>query len=90
MSGLIQDPELALVYQTELLVSESQRRYSSVRDAILEQLGPRDFVEHMWTAEIVEAEWEALRLRHFKPDCQFRQTPGCAKSARRTFVTHRK
>jgi hypothetical protein len=66
MSGLIQDPELADLYQPELLVSESQRRYNSVRDAVLEQLRPRDFVEHMWAAEIVESEWETLRLRHFK------------------------
>ena len=66
MSGLIQDPELADLYQTELLVSESQRRYSTVRDAVLKQLRPGDFVEHMWAAEIVESEWETLRLRHFK------------------------
>ena len=66
MSGLIQDPELADLYQPALLVSESQRRYNSVRDAVLEQLSPRDFVEHMWAAEIVESEWETLRLRQFK------------------------
>ena len=66
MSGFIQDPELAHLYQTELLVSESQRRYSTVRDALLKQLRPGDFVEHMWAAEIVESEWETLRLRHFK------------------------
>ena len=67
MNVLIQDPELADLYQTVLLVSESQRRYSTVRDALLKQLRPGDFVEHMWAAEIVESEWETLRLRHFKP-----------------------
>ena len=66
MSGLIQDPELVDLYQPELLESESRRRYNLVRDAVLEQLRPRDFVEHMWAVEIVESEWETLRLRQFK------------------------
>jgi len=66
MSGLIQDPELVDLYQPELLESESRRRYNLVRDAVLEQLRPRDFLEQIWAIEIVESEWETLRLRHFK------------------------
>ena len=33
---------------------------------ILEQLKPRDFIEHMWVAEFIEGQWEAQRLRHYK------------------------
>jgi hypothetical protein len=66
MNGLTEDPELALIYQPTLLVSDSQRRYSAVRDAVLEQLKPHDFVEHMWAAELIDGEWETLRLRHYK------------------------
>jgi hypothetical protein len=70
MSGLIQniiqDPELALLYEPNLLVSDSQRRFSCLRDAILEQLKPRDFIEHMWVAEFIGGEWESWRLRRYK------------------------
>jgi hypothetical protein len=70
MSGLIQniiqDPELALLYEPSLLVSDSQRRFSCLRDAILEQLKPRDFIEHMWVAEFIAGEWESWRLRRYK------------------------
>src|SRR6266852_1018321 len=70
MSGLIQDiiqdPELALIYEPSLLVSDSQRRFNCLRDAILEQLKPRDFIEHMWVAEFIGGEWESGRLRRYK------------------------
>ena len=32
----------------------SQRRFDWLRDAILEQLTPRDFIEHLWVAEFIE------------------------------------
>jgi hypothetical protein len=38
----------------------------SVRDAVQQQLAPRDFVEHMLAAEFIDGEWETLRLRRFK------------------------
>ena len=70
MSGLIQninqDPELALLYEPNLLVSDSQRQFGGLRDAILEQLKPRDFIEHMWVAEFIAGEWESWRLRRYK------------------------
>jgi hypothetical protein len=49
-----------------LLVPDSQRRFSCLRDAILEQLKPRDFIEHMWVAEFIGGEWESGRLRRYK------------------------
>jgi hypothetical protein len=60
------DPGLAAIYEENLLVSESQWRYTALRDATLEQLKPRDFIEQMWAAEIIQGEWEMLRLRRFK------------------------
>ena len=47
-------------------MSDSQRSYSSLRDAFLEHLKPGDFIEHMRVAELIDNEWESLRLRKFK------------------------
>lgn len=66
MSDLVVDRELALLYEPSLIVSDSQRSFNSVRDAVQQQLAPRDFVEHMLAAEIIDGEWETLRLRRFK------------------------
>ena len=67
MNSLINnDPGLAAIYEENLLVSESQWRYTALKNAILERLKPRDFIEHMWAAEIIEGEWETLRLRRSK------------------------
>jgi hypothetical protein len=60
------DPGLAAIYEENLLVSDSQWRHTALRNAILEQLKPRDFIEHMWAAEIIQGEWETLQLRRFK------------------------
>lgn len=66
MSSLIDDRELARLYEPCLIVSDSQRNCNAVRDAIQQQLVPRDFVEHMLAAELVDVEWETLRTRRFK------------------------
>lgn len=66
MSSLVVDRELALLYEPPLIVSDSQRSYNSVRDAVQQHLAPRDFVEHMLAAELIDGEWETLRLRRFK------------------------
>jgi hypothetical protein len=66
MSDLAADRELTLLYEPSLIVSDSQRSYSLVRDAALQHLAPRDFVEQMLAAELVDGEWETLRLRRFK------------------------
>jgi len=66
LNSLINDPGLAAIYEENLLVSDSQWRYTGLKDAVLEQLKPRDFIEHMLAAEIIQGEWETLRLRHFK------------------------
>ncbi len=67
MNSLINnDPALAAIYEENLLVSDSQRRYTALRDATLEWLKPRDFIEQLWANEIIQGEWEMLRLRRFK------------------------
>ena len=66
MNSLINDPGLDTIYEENLLVSESQYRYTALRNATLEWLKPRDFIEQMWAAEIIQGEWEVLRLRRFK------------------------
>ena len=66
MSSVADDRELALLYEPSLIVSDSQRSHNLVRDAVQQQLAPRDFVEHMLAAELFDGEWETLRLRRFK------------------------
>ena len=66
MINSTEDQELALIYQPSLLSSDSQRRYNAVRDAVLQELEPRDFIEKIRVAELIEGEWETLRLRNFK------------------------
>jgi hypothetical protein len=66
MSDLVADRELTLLYEPSLIVSDSQRSYSLVRDAAQQHLAPRDFVEQMLAAELIDGEWETLRLRRFK------------------------
>ena len=56
----------ALIYQPTLLSFESQRDYRLLHDAIRDHIGPRDILEEMWTCEIIEGEWETMRLRRHK------------------------
>jgi hypothetical protein len=65
MNSLIND-RLDAIYEENLLVSDSQWRYTALKNSVLEQLKPRDFIEHMWAAEIIQGEWETLQLRRFK------------------------
>src|SRR5437660_151231 len=55
-----------LRYQPALLTFESQREYQQLEDAIRDHISPRDILEQMWTSEIVETEWETVRLRRYK------------------------
>jgi len=66
MNSLINDPGLAAIYEENLLVSDSQHRYTALKNSVLDQLKPRDFIEQMWAAEIIQGEWETLQLRRFK------------------------
>jgi len=66
MSISFEDPELVLLYAPALLASESTGDYCCVRDAIEQQLMPRDFVEHMLVADFVHSTWETMRLRGYK------------------------
>ena len=55
-----------LTYQPALLSFESQHEYRQLEDAIRDHISPRDILEQMWTSEIVETEWETVRLRRYK------------------------
>jgi hypothetical protein len=61
-----EDQELAFIYQPTLLKSDSQSSFNAVSNAFLQELEPRDFIEKIWTAELIEAEWEISQLRKFK------------------------
>jgi hypothetical protein len=60
------DRDLARLYEPALLVSDSQRSYNLVGDAVQQHIASRDVVEHILAAELIDGEWETLRLRRFK------------------------
>lgn len=60
------DLKQALTYQPTLFSFESQREYRQLEDGIWDHISPRDFLEQIWTLEIVETEWETVRLRRYK------------------------
>jgi len=67
MSDLI-DRELIRLYETPLLVSDSQREFNLLQAAVQQKFAPRDFLEHLWVDELICCEWEMLQLRRFKKE----------------------
>jgi len=61
-----EDLKQALIYQPGLLSFESQREYRQLENAIRDHISPRNILEQIWTSEIVETEWESVRLRGYK------------------------
>jgi hypothetical protein len=60
------DLKQALIYRPTLLSFESERDYRLPHDAIRDHISPQDVLEEMWTSEIIEGEWETVRLRRHK------------------------
>ena len=60
------DLRQSLIFQPSLLSFESQREYRQPADAIRDHISPQDILEEIWTSEIVEGEWEIVRLRRSK------------------------
>ena len=69
------DLKQALIYQPKLLPFESERAYRLLEDAIRDHISPRDILEEMWTSEIIEGEWETVRLRRHKNQIVSLATP---------------
>jgi len=65
-----------LFHRSNLLSFESQLDYKLWDEAIRSHFGPRNLIEEMWCAEILEAALESCRLQRFK-----RQIPNSAKPA---------
>jgi hypothetical protein len=61
-----EDLRQALIFQPSLLSFESQRDYRQLANAIRDHISPQDILEEMWTSEIIEGEWEIVRLRRHK------------------------
>jgi hypothetical protein len=55
-----------LLYPPRLLSFESPRDFRQLEEEIRSHIRPQDILEEMWTCEIVEGEWETLRLRRHK------------------------
>jgi hypothetical protein len=66
MDQKTEDLKQTLIFQPSLLSFESQRDYRRLEEAIRDEISPQDLLEEMWTSEIVEGEWEIMRLRRYK------------------------
>jgi hypothetical protein len=55
-----------LLYPPILLSFESARDFWQLDEEIRRHICPQDILEEIWTCEIVEGEWERLRLRRQK------------------------
>ncbi len=55
-----------LVHRSNLLSFESQRDHGLLEEAIRNHFGPRNLLDEMWCAEILETTWETNRLQLFK------------------------
>ena len=55
-----------LVYPARLLSFESPRDFAQLDQEIRSLIQPQDILEEIWTCEILEGEWEILRLRRHK------------------------
>ena len=69
------DLKQALLYQPKLLPFESERDYRLLEDAIRNHISPQDILEEIWTSEIIEGEWETVRLRRHKNQIVSLATP---------------
>jgi len=75
MDQKTKDLRQSLIFQPSLLSFESQREYRQLEDAIRDHISPQDILEEMWTSEIIEGEWEAVRLRRHKNQIVSLATP---------------
>jgi hypothetical protein len=55
-----------LLYPPRLLSFESPRDFRQLDEEIRRHICPQDILDEIWTCEIVEGEWETLRLRRHK------------------------
>jgi hypothetical protein len=61
-----EESKQTLTHKPSLFPFETYRDYRCLESAIRDYISPRNFLEEMWTSEIVEAEWEIARLRRYK------------------------
>jgi hypothetical protein len=66
MNRQLEDRDLTQLYEPYLLVCESNDQHDSLRHSLQELIGPKNFIEHVWTAALVDGEHELGRLRRAK------------------------
>jgi hypothetical protein len=67
--------EPALLARRPVLNSESADEFGAMHQALVQEIKPRGFIEHMFVDDISYIVWEILRLRRCKPvviDAAFR------------------
>lgn len=60
------DLEKALFCQPALLSSDSRPEFNLLRETLGHQIQPKDAIEKLWAAEVIEAAFETQRLHRFK------------------------
>jgi hypothetical protein len=58
--------ELRSLSEPLLLPGESLRDFEFMRTMIIDEVRPQNFIEWLWTFDLVELSWEILRYRRFK------------------------
>lgn len=53
----------AVLGPPQLLPGESLRDFETLRDSLLEEIGPRTPIELLWAVDLVELSWDVLRYR---------------------------
>jgi hypothetical protein len=60
----------SLLSEPLLLNGEDREAYDELLAAVIETVQPSDILEHIWTSEAVEKQWEALRQRQDRLHCR--------------------
>jgi hypothetical protein len=75
MSYQLTGPDLAQLYAPALLFSETPREYELLRKALQQQIQPKNTIEHIWVADLVNGEHERWRLGQFRARIIRSKTP---------------
>jgi hypothetical protein len=66
MDQKTKDLRQSLIFRPNLPSAESQRNYRQLAAAIRDHIRPQNILEEIWTSEIIEGDWEIVRLRRYK------------------------
>jgi hypothetical protein len=60
--------DLSFLGAPPLIPGEAARDYQQLLTAVINEMKPLDFLETIWTRDIVDLRWEIIRFRRIKAD----------------------